>query len=223
MDQSTKIFDNEGGFVLVVALIIMVILSLIGIAGLNTSMFEEQIAGNDWNAKRSFYRADGGISLGFEVLEQNLNCPTGFTATAAGLADIKGTNLVPSDRHILVKEQNNNALTFYTNPLLDETSTAVVSKLDSPVTSFDVAYPVSNGALAAVDVGYLFFGGETNVLPGGALQMAAGYEGKGKAAGQGGVAKVFDIYSQFLGPKSSEAIILSGWRHLVGTEGSCIY
>ena len=39
--------------------------------------------------------------------------------------------------------------------------------------------------------------------------MAAGYEGKGKSAGQGGVAKIFEIYSQFLGLNNSEAIVVA--------------
>ena len=53
--------------------------------------------------------------------------------------------------------------------------------------------------------------------------MASGYEGKGKSSAQGGVAKIYDIYSQFLGPKNSESIIVAGWRHLIGTEGKCKY
>ena len=66
--------NNEKGFVMVVALMILVILSLIGIAGLDTSMFEEQIAGNDWSAKRTFYKSDGGTELGSELLEYNFSC-----------------------------------------------------------------------------------------------------------------------------------------------------
>ena len=58
--------------------LIMAILSLLGIAGINTSMFEVQVAGNDWNAKDTFYKADGGIWLGSEVLEQNFGCAMGF-------------------------------------------------------------------------------------------------------------------------------------------------
>ncbi|MFT5728335.1 MAG: hypothetical protein ACI8PB_002488 [Desulforhopalus sp.] len=200
-----KISNNEDGFVLVVALMVMVILSLIGIAGLNTSTFEQQIAGNDWNAKRSFYKADGGISTGSELLEQNFNCATGFT----------GTGFV--ENFITVNNK-----TFSTNYTLS--STSIVGNLDAPASNYDAAYPSATiGVLPSLDVGYIFFGGATQVLPGGALQMAAGYEGKGKSAGQGGVAKLVDIYSQFLGPRSSEAIILSNWRHIVGTEGSCIY
>lgn len=209
MEQWQKISNNENGYVLIAALMVMVILSLIGIAGLNTSMFEEQISGNDWNAKRSLYRADGGISAGSELLEQNFNCPTGFS--------FSGANVIGNT--IVVRE-----LAFSYNPPFS-TDNSLISKLDdSAKNKYDAAYPSDvNGALPTVDVEYLFFGGQTQLLPGGALQMAAGYEGKGKSSAQGGVAKLVDIYSQFLGPRGSESIILSGWRHLIGTEGSCIY
>ena len=78
MHQLRNISRKEDGYVLVVALLVMAILSLLGIAGMNTSIFEMQVAGNDWNAKRTFYKADGGISIGSEVLEQNFGCPLGF-------------------------------------------------------------------------------------------------------------------------------------------------
>ena len=79
MKQLRNISQKEDGYVLVVALLVMAILSLLGIAGMNTSIFEMQVAGNDWNAKRTFYRADGGISRGIELVEQSLACPGGFS------------------------------------------------------------------------------------------------------------------------------------------------
>jgi hypothetical protein len=208
MNQLRNISQNEDGYVLVVALLIMAILSLIGIAGINTSMFEVQVAGNDWNAKKTFYMADGGISRGSELVEQSIACATGFASNSI------------EDFHV-------SKLNIYNNDPINPAT--VVSSLDDPKGSidpknkYDAAYPGSGGALPDYDVGYLYFGGETNVLPGGALQMAAGYEGKGKSSAQGGAAKIYDIYSQFLGPRNSESIIVIGWRHLIGNEGDCIY
>ncbi len=73
-EQMEKRLNNEDGFVMVVALMILVILTLIGTAGLETSSFEEQIAGNDWMAKQTFYKGDGGTEIGSEVLEYNFSC-----------------------------------------------------------------------------------------------------------------------------------------------------
>lgn len=195
--------QDEQGFVLVAALLIMLVLTILGIATTTNTSIELQIAGNDKVHHTTFYQAEGGAMLGSELLEQNFNCPTGFSsATIAGTIDA-------------------NNLTISSNPLMD--SATIVAKLADPINQYDAAYPLTGGALPAQEVGYLYYGGSTALLPGGALQMAAGYEGKGKSSAQGGVAKIFDIYSQFKGPTNSESIILFGWRHLVGSEASCIY
>ena len=207
-----KISNNEDGFVLVVALMIMAILSLIGIAGLNTSIFEEQIAGNEWNAKRTFYKADGGISSGSELLEQNFNCPTGFSGVG-GQTTIEAS--------IIVKERDGNNQLFSSNPVSN--AAQLEAKLKYPTSKYDAAYPLdANGVLPEQEVGYLNFEGVTNKLPGGALQMAAGYEGKGKSSAHA-IAKFVDIYSKYLGTRGSEACIQSQWRHISNTEGNCKY
>ena len=200
MNHVENMTRNEEGYALVVALMIMAILSLIGVFGINTSIIEQQIAGNEWNAKRTFYRADGGVSLGSELLEQNIACATGF---------LKGPEIVNG---IYAKN-----LSLYTNSMF-------ASDFNPDPIDADALYPWDGSdSEPAFDVGYLYYGGQVRVLAGGALQMAAGYEGKGKSAAQGGTAREYDIYSQFIGPKQSETIIVAGWRHLIGSEGACIY
>jgi hypothetical protein len=66
-------------------------------------------------------------------------------------------------------------------------------------------------------------GGETVLAAGGAIQMAAGYEGKGKGAPSGGAHIIYDIYSEHLGRFNSKSQVLLQWRHVVGMEGSCLY
>lgn len=218
MSHIENITRNEEGYALVVALMIMAILSLIGVFGINTSIIEQQIAGNEWNAKRTFYHADGGASLGSELLEQSFACAEGFNGGIGSQAVIENTVLV-REREIHPDEFNN--LRLWINPKLNSDD---IRDFIADPDIFDAAFPSNAGGdLPGFDVGYLYFGGETRILPGGALQMAAGYEGKGKSAGQGGSAKEFDIYSQFLGPKRSESIIVTGWRHLIGSEGNCLY
>ena len=58
---------------------------------------------------------------------------------------------------------------------------------------------------------------------GGAIQMAAGYEGKGKGAPSGGAHILYDIYSEHLGRFNSKSMVLLQWRHVIGMEGSCLY
>jgi Tfp pilus assembly protein PilX len=74
--------SREEGFVLVAALLVMLVLTILGIATTTNVSLELQIAGNDKVHKRTFYGAEGGAVLGSELLEQNLNCATGFSAGA---------------------------------------------------------------------------------------------------------------------------------------------
>lgn len=200
--------SNEEGFVLVVALMILVILSLIGIAGMNTSMFEEQIAGNDWSAKRTFYKADGGTELGSELLEHNFSC--------GPITSTKITSAIRVDTADIFKTEKDNWETAHPNPL------------DYPSDiNRDLCWPSGdplNPNLADCNVGStsertnLKIFGEVHYNPGSAIQMAAGYEGKGKSAAGGGVAYLHEIHSQNLGIRGNEAVIRIQWRHLVGQE-----
>lgn len=66
-------------------------------------------------------------------------------------------------------------------------------------------------------------GGVTVLAAGGAIQMAAGYEGKGKGAPSGGAHIVYEINAEHLGRFNSKALVQLQWRHVVGQEGACIY
>ena len=63
----------------------------------------------------------------------------------------------------------------------------------------------------------------TKMGEGGASQMAAGYEGKGKAAGAAGAHIAYDIVSGHVGPFNSQAMVRLQWRHVIGQEGPCLY
>ena len=69
----------------------------------------------------------------------------------------------------------------------------------------------------------LTVGGVTTLAAGGAIQMAAGYEGKGKGAPSGGAHIVYDIFSEHLGRFNSKALVRLQWRHVIGQEGACLY
>jgi len=52
---------SQKGFVLVLALLMIVLLTTIGLASINTSIFEVKLAGNQLLDKKAFYKADGGL------------------------------------------------------------------------------------------------------------------------------------------------------------------
>lgn len=64
------VFFKEKGSVLVVALLILVFLTLIGISATTTSEIEIQIAGNEKFHKIAFYHADSGVYLTPKLIRQ---------------------------------------------------------------------------------------------------------------------------------------------------------
>ncbi len=56
------IVHNEEGFVLVLAMMIMVVVTLLGLAATTTSVFEINIAGNEKWSQEQFFQADSGIN-----------------------------------------------------------------------------------------------------------------------------------------------------------------
>lgn len=197
-----KSIAKNDGFVLVTALLVMVILTLIGISTtINTSQ-ELQIAGNDKLHKQTFYAAEAGAVLGAEVLEQNLNCVTGFSS-----GTLEGTITVQK-------------LDFAYNTYSDA-NYLTPAKIDETIQTdgdADFIYPKD-----AVEQSFGYVVGATKMQAGGSLIMAAGYERKGKSAAAGGVSLLYDIYSRHMGAGFSESIVLFGWRHLVGDESACTY
>jgi hypothetical protein len=88
-------------------------------------------------------------------------------------------------------------------------------------TSRDFYFP--SGYSAGEPHTNLTVGGVTTLAAGGAIQMAAGYEGKGKGAPSGGAHIVYDIFSEHLGRFNSQALVRLQWRHVIGQEGACLY
>lgn len=64
-----KTVNNEKGFVLITALLMLVVLLIIGIAATNTTTIELQISGNDKAAKQIFYAAESAAYEGYGVLK----------------------------------------------------------------------------------------------------------------------------------------------------------
>jgi len=212
-----KIKGNEEGFALVLALMFMVVLTIIGIAATTNTSLELQIAGNEKVHKKTFYAAEAGAVLSTEILEQNLNCVTGFVANVSPDAGLPSA----ADDQLRVYANATNGLAFWLNQAPSTGTTGGTCNVN-PAHNVDISFPVANFA-SGIEKTDVYVGGHAQMLPGGSLQMAAGYERKGKSAAGGGVARYYDIISRHNGLVNSESVILFGWRHLVGSESTCNY
>jgi len=194
--------NNEKGSLMVIAIIILMLLTLIGIAITTTASLEMQIASNDRLHKMAFYAADGGIDIGAELLEQNLGCSGGFAPTIGTDQTNVGSVRVTD-------------LTLWANTDVD----AVLPSNDDTVRDFYFPQDYS-GSQPHTN---LTVGGNTKFSSGNAIQMVSGYEGKGKGSGAGGAYIIYDMKSQHMGIAGSQSVIQVQWRHVIGNEGACNY
>jgi hypothetical protein len=189
--KSLAVFRNQRGNALVIALLMLACLTLIGIASLMTSTVELQVSGTDRIAKKAFYAADGGTEMASELLEQNIEERSWSDNTDRG--DVKVANG-----------------SFYLNR---ESDTADPVPSD---TNRDAYYPKD----AAGDVPHTNFKvrGRSELSTGSAIQLAAGYEGRGRGAGAGGAWIIYDVRAQYLdnrGNRHTQAKVNLGWRHVM--------
>lgn len=200
-----KGLNNEGGFVLVGALLILLLLVLIGISASTSTTLELQIAASDRTRKETFYQADAGTQLAIRLVEESLGTPGGFTAVNADGVLVDPFNS-PNNTILIV------------DPTLSENEGIPVEPSDA---ARDAAYfPEGYDPASPNDDPHtnLTAAGVTEVTAGAGLQMVAGYEGKGKGTAGGGGNILYTIYSQHVGRAQSESVVQVEWRHIIGLE-----
>lgn len=195
---------NEEGFVLIAALMIMLVLTVIGIAANRNTTTELNISGNDRTHKETFYEADGGTELASEVLEQNIACLE-FGADGSGQGRTMDGTTDAYDIYV-----DNDSLGFWRNFSPGVMPSDGARDFHFPA---DDSGPHTNFTTA----------GSTKLTTGSAIQMAAGYEGRGKGIGVGGATLVYDLNAQRLGVNNSQSLICIQYRHTIGQEGDCYF
>ena len=61
---------NENGVALIIALIMLLILTLIGISSINTTTFETKISGNQRMGTDAFYASEAGVQVGLNQIPE---------------------------------------------------------------------------------------------------------------------------------------------------------
>ncbi|MCU0587748.1 MAG: pilus assembly PilX N-terminal domain-containing protein [Syntrophobacteraceae bacterium] len=194
---------EERGSTLLLSMLVISLLAVAGILSSRTSTTETRISRNDRLYKVAFYEAEGGAEASTELLEQNIE-QRGF---CSGL----GANQVCRVVGMAIDTQisDDPSLKFYMNGALGAgvkpTSTAAGRDVYIPKGPDGATPPITN----------ILIGGDTELSTGGAIQMIAGYEGKGKGAAGGGAWIIYDVRSRHLGLDSSESIVEMEWKHVM--------
>ena len=223
--KNRKIYSgNDEGFVMVASLLILLVLTLMGIAVNRNTMTEWRIAMNDRQHKVAFYTADAVAELGAEILEQSIAC-LGLGDTGVVLAGYGGLDVyVEQGKGGFWREYNDHHVAV---PRYDPDP-------DDPNTTGDdgrdLVFPAvidENGYNAdktnEQPHANISMRGNTQLTPGSAIQMAAGYEGTAKGLGSGGASLVYDINVYQKGENNAVAAVCTKYLHVLGAEGACNY
>lgn len=221
MHDFTQHTKNEEGFVLILSLLILVVLTIIGITATSTTTLELQIAGNDKIAGETFHKADGAIEAGIEILEQNIVCPSGFSAAPAGF-DSGDPDTSFSIAGIDIYDN-----LFYLDVIKDDVAGAAATQSlyalpSDTVRSVRIPDNPSNRTDTAPHTNIAAFGA-TRFIAGNAIQMAAGYEGRGKGLAGGGGEIVYEVHAQHTGRTNSATTLAIEWRHIITGLVGCQY
>ena len=185
--------NNEDGFVLVAVLLILTLLVIIGVAGVNTSTTEVQIATNDQSYKIAFYNADSGIFLTPKLIGEAIESDADPTAAFA-----PGITLYGQDGNTPFGDAAYTANRFY-NEIYGFSQDAQPLDKDLQFTS--------GGLPVNVDITH---NGSYNLVGGGA-EFASG--------SAGGVEIRYIMTADGSGPRNSLARIEAGYRKIPGTAG----
>ncbi|MFC1831924.1 PilX N-terminal domain-containing pilus assembly protein [Thermodesulfobacteriota bacterium] len=195
--------NNEQGYIMVWALLLLIVVTLLGVAGISTSIFEERMAANEALHKQTFYQADGGTEVGLGLLIHNINCISGFSAT-----DLDGNITMNSTSSNFWLTNNQSSGSF---PMVSDTN-------------WDFQYPSSDNADNMTRVA---INGTTQMVAGASLNELAGYEGKGKGVASDGAFLEFEIKSEHLAARNSWSGICTAHRldnqFAAYPAGECVY
>jgi Tfp pilus assembly protein PilX len=97
--KNSSIFKNQSGAALVIALIMMIVLTLIGLASIFTSTFDIKISGNKRGSTDAFYAADSGVAVVTARIE-NFNINLYNTGTYNPFTDPNNVNTTQAQVNI---------------------------------------------------------------------------------------------------------------------------
>ena len=200
-------FHSQKGAALVIAVLILLILTVIGIYAVSTSTFETKIAGFEREFKEAFYTADSGEPIGIALTKAIIH----HVPSAVGDLPTPWNNASLIDDDDLFDAAG--ALEIFTDGKNSDTPNSDPPDIKSDVAGNNLGLP--NDVLLRVDIDRL----SSYQMPGGATEYGSGYEGIGQGGG-GEVAILYAIDS--IGRytfTNAESGIEAGYRHVVGMPG----
>lgn len=196
--------QSEAGFVLVTSLMMLVALSLLGLATIMTSTVEMRIAGNDRLHRQTFYKSDGGTETGSVLAFENALCINDGGFTEEGTTGQANVGRFVRVMNLSFAEPGQGTNSLPDNATRDLVYYSVMGDDTQPHTNFTVH-------------------GITENTPGSGLQMISGYRGLGRGSAAGGTHVRYMVNAQHNGPRNSRSTVSLAWRmssHLINNASS---
>lgn len=226
-----KKVQNEEGFVLIAALLILLVLTVLGIAVNRNTNTEWRIAMNDRLHKETFYRADAVAELAQEVIEQSIAC-LGFFENDQDVNNepimvLSGAFIQDIDSNTQYRKDvvvDGNSLGFWRNYAPTGVLMPNNNQRDLVFPSVFTGLRFDPSRTNEFPHANINIGGNTRLTAGSAIQMAAGYEGLGQSLSNAGASLVYTINVQQVDPiRGSESTICVQYAHVLGSAGTCNY
>jgi hypothetical protein len=192
MKSLSNIAKNEDGSVLIVALLMLVFLTIIGISAATTTNIELQVAGNQKFHKVAFYHADSGVYTTPKIISTCIDAGTEI--------NIGSGTTEPDIRY----STGSSSTLFYGQIMGYDTYDGGTKDIEFTLGGFDVGVDVRRDRV--------------ETLAGGGAEFAAGAEGIGTGSG-GGVAIYYEMDSLGNGPANSISNVTAFYRKVVGVPG----
>ena len=96
--KQTGNIERQSGAVLVISLVILLVITLIGVAGMNSSVMQERMAANAQNANRAFQAAESSVGALLEQLyDSDLSMLRDAMKDADSLSDEQSFSVDPGE------------------------------------------------------------------------------------------------------------------------------
>jgi hypothetical protein len=194
--------ESQQGTAIIMALLILLVLSVIGVYAVSSSTVETKITGVERGYQEAFYTADSGEPIGVETVKRILqDDPLTVGALGSPWNNVVNTDLLNMDGEIFTDSRN-----------ADQPQPGTAD-IDSQGDGANLGLPSYVRLL--IDIDRL----KSHHLPGGGVEFGSGYEGIGFGGG-GDVAVLYSVDSVGrYAMRGAESRVYVGYRHVPGLAG----
>jgi hypothetical protein len=195
--------NTEQGTAIIMALLILLVLSVIGVYSVSTSTVETKITGVEQGFQEAFYTADSGEPIGIYITKRILHDdPQNVSALGSPWSSVVNANLLGASGRLFTNS---------TRDMMEpQAGTASISSAGN-----SAALGLPDYVLLLVDIDRL----QSQFLPGGGVEFAAGYESIGQGGG-GGVGVLYSVDSLgTYGLRGAESRVYVGYLYVPGLAG----